>query len=400
MKQANNNEVDLLLRSLAKRERSASQLQSGVASKDRTLSNHLDADELNSYAEGVMPATARARYSAHLADCDRCRRLVISLAQAGGATTQYEALNQKSGSGFWQRLAALFSPPVLRYAVPALVLTAVIAISMLALRQQRRSEFVAQNQEANPSIANQPSQTESPPARTGNEAPSTTQEGGEAPANASPKKEKDNSVNERNGVAQVPTTSNVAPTPSTKNLPQSGGAAGSVDLRPSFAPETQAPPPPAPRRPEPVEADKATTLQKAQPAGSEVQERQREEYKAPPKDESPSNRPNATKAEATPTNGPRFGALSSVAGSRAGDTGKSRSDSDAETRKVSGRRFRRQGNAWIDTAYDSSRATTSVARGSEQFRALIADEPGIRAIAEQLGGDVIVVWKGRAYRIH
>jgi hypothetical protein len=40
-----------------------------------------------------------------------------------------------------------------------------------------------------------------------------------------------------------------------------------------------------------------------------------------------------------------------------------------------------------------------LARGSESFRALVADEPAINTIAEQLDGEVIVVWKGRAYRI-
>jgi hypothetical protein len=71
-----------------------------------------------------------------------------------------------------------------------------------------------------------------------------------------------------------------------------------------------------------------------------------------------------------------------------------------ETRSVAGRQFRRQGGAWVDRAYASGRATVNIARGSEQYRALVADEPPLRTIAEQLGGEVIVVWKGRAYRIH
>jgi hypothetical protein len=66
---------------------------------------------------------------------------------------------------------------------------------------------------------------------------------------------------------------------------------------------------------------------------------------------------------------------------------------------VGGRQFRQQGNAWVDTAYTQGRATVNITRGSEQYRALTADEPGLRSIAEQLGGEVIVVWKGRAYRI-
>jgi hypothetical protein len=74
-------------------------------------------------------------------------------------------------------------------------------------------------------------------------------------------------------------------------------------------------------------------------------------------------------------------------------------NSSAETRKVAGRRFRRQGDSWIDTAYSPSQATTVVRRNSEQYRALVADEPEIGRITAALGGEVIVVWKGRAYRI-
>jgi hypothetical protein len=71
----------------------------------------------------------------------------------------------------------------------------------------------------------------------------------------------------------------------------------------------------------------------------------------------------------------------------------------AETRTVAGRKFRKQGDSWIDVAYSSVRVTTNLSRGSEQYRALIADEPGIKTIADQLDGEVVVVWKGRAYRI-
>ena len=78
-----------------------------------------------------------------------------------------------------------------------------------------------------------------------------------------------------------------------------------------------------------------------------------------------------------------------------------RSDADQyeETREVAGRRFRKQDNAWVDSAYAGARPVMTVVRGSEQYRVLIADEPGIRTVAETLAGEVIVVWKGRAYRI-
>jgi hypothetical protein len=42
---------------------------------------------------------------------------------------------------------------------------------------------------------------------------------------------------------------------------------------------------------------------------------------------------------------------------------------------------------------------TGVRRGSEEFRALVADIPELGRIAEQIGGEVIAVIGNRAYRI-
>ncbi len=61
--------------------------------------------------------------------------------------------------------------------------------------------------------------------------------------------------------------------------------------------------------------------------------------------------------------------------------------SSAEMRVVAGRRFRKDESVWIDTAYAAPRATVNVTRGSEQYRALIADEPGIKTIADELDGE-------------
>ena len=88
-----------------------------------------------------------------------------------------------------------------------------------------------------------------------------------------------------------------------------------------------------------------------------------------------------------------------VAVGRGPSADKNKKGADVETRSVMGRYFTREGEAWVDTAYQYSQATVRVARGSDQFRALVADEPAIRTIAAQLDGVVIVVWKNRAYRI-
>ena len=67
-------QIDVLLRRHAERARSNSAIE------------HLDADELNAFAEGSLPVAARSRCVSHLADCDDCRRLVSQLAIGAGAT--------------------------------------------------------------------------------------------------------------------------------------------------------------------------------------------------------------------------------------------------------------------------------------------------------------------------
>jgi hypothetical protein len=39
----------------------------------------------------------------------------------------------------------------------------------------------------------------------------------------------------------------------------------------------------------------------------------------------------------------------------------------------------------------------SISRGSGDFNNL---DSGLRSIAQELGGELIVVWKGKAYQIH
>jgi hypothetical protein len=76
-----------------------------------------------------------------------------------------------------------------------------------------------------------------------------------------------------------------------------------------------------------------------------------------------------------------------------------RSNAAEESRSVAGHRFRREGGAWVDVNYKPSMVTTGVRRGTDHYRGLVADFPDIGRVAEQLGGEVTVVVRGRAYRI-
>src|SRR5438132_7823635 len=138
MKQAENNQIDILLRGLAQRERAAVNAQSVPQSAKAHLpagtSIHLDADELSAYTENALPLATRARYTAHLVDCDDCRKIVSQLSVATGLPAETRVAGHETIASKWrEKLAALLSPPVLRYAMPALVLLAVSAVSLLLL---------------------------------------------------------------------------------------------------------------------------------------------------------------------------------------------------------------------------------------------------------------------------
>ena len=65
------------------------------------------------------------------------------------------------------------------------------------------------------------------------------------------------------------------------------------------------------------------------------------------------------------------------------------------TRSAGGKTFNNRERVWYDSTY-SGQATTNVRRGSTEFQKLDA---GLRSIAGNIGGTVVVVWKGKAYRI-
>ena len=401
MKQANNNEVDLLLRSLA-RERDERSMQVASMSVDgkRTVSEHLDADELNSCAEGVVPAPARTRYIEHLADCEQCRSIVIGLTQAAGAVTRYESLEQQRGLSFWQKLAALFSPAVLRYAVPALALAGIVGISLLVLRQQRNQDLAQNEPAATSTSSDRLKQTESLAGKSPSERRPEVQKTLEPGTTADASKPKNNLQDDETVVAQAPGgDSNFAAAPKVKDATPSGQESGEMQTKPVYGlePKVPAPPPPSTAL---SEADKSSGIAKEQPAKREdrdEQERRQDLYVNVPSDEHGPNR-SAAPRSAAPQGGRQAEGVMTTRGASAADKKEKAGEAEATT-TVAGRHFRSEGNAWVDTAYDSSRATIKVTRGSEQYRALVADEPGLRTIADQLRGVVIVVWKNRAYRI-
>lgn len=375
MSQSGKNEVDLLLRALGRDARTK-----GTASQlGETLGAHLDADELNAFAENVLPAATRIRYAAHLADCDDCRGVVTQLAQSAGVSQRpFPVRTQRN---FWNYVSAFFSPAVLRYAVPSLVLALVAGIGFFVYREQQRPDLVAQrtSSEVQPSNAAQPvpvasvetlnRQQEGPSANVASDKSSSTN----VPTTKSEQAGKGASSGEAG-------TGRVEESVTAERHDQAGAAAPPPQV--TYAPEPKSDTAPVPSRDEQV-GKTAAAREREQETGREV-EGQRAEADSP-KDmnaRSVSNLP-ATKRASQQKNEAML----------------AKEKTQADVRSVAGRQFRRDGDTWIDTSYDG-RATVVVKRGSEQYRALVADEPQLRSIAESFGGTVIVVWKGRGYRFH
>ncbi|HZH31520.1 MAG TPA: hypothetical protein VEY11_12215 [Pyrinomonadaceae bacterium] len=459
MKAEFDKEMDSLLRERARRVRAASG-RTGDAGSGAPHAAHLDADEQSAYAENALPAAARAHYTAHLADCDDCRRSVTQLALAAGTAAQLEpretARTISSQTGWRERLGALLSPRAWRYAVPALALLLVGVVSVVVLtRRTERVTSIArreatETQRNGAAKSNGATQTEAHHAPNDNAAPvdGATQNETVASPGADASVEKPNSPlsreeitanHDREGAAQSPPGvggGQAAPPPPVAAV--SGGGAGGTGAR-----AVSVSPTPAPvvsdgvtsasdrddyiRRGEPV-SEQSRVEQKL---GS-VENRQREQVSNSRRNEQArsartaeadsaragqqSGDMAAAPAAPLPTPPPPPAAAATTARSarrsaqdRAGDEDSAagaaersetgRAKSVAEMRGVAGRRFRRQGDAWIDTAYRAGQSYTTVRRNSEQFRALVADEPELRRIADALGGEVTVVWKGRAYRI-
>jgi hypothetical protein len=382
-----NNDIDLLLRQLTRRSGAP------VSEFDE---QHLDADELNSYVANALPAAARARYTDHLADCSSCRKLVTQLSAAQGPVPSEQRAGVIAPSGLKSFLASLFSPLVLRYAVPALGLIIVAAVGFIVLRDRQNRESVAslRAEEPNSVAATRPQEQTTPSGEFASDS------------------------NTAQPLVQKPEPARTETAPTATARAEAKAPVVAKKLADSETAAAAEPPPAAPKAASTEEAKQSEDLQKQKKA--DVAEQAPVRGVADREDRPSKNEARDTTPQASVTVTPGGTAQRNYE-IRSGKTGEANSaggvqsfkrtpaekeaDKDTSlnlataTRSLAGRRFRKSGSVWIDTEYESSTPTTNITRGSEQYRALIADEPSLRTIAETLDGEIIVVWKSRAYRI-
>src|SRR6266705_1809721 len=148
----NDAQIDVLLRRYSQKTESTS--ASELASAKPNIEAHLDADELNAFAEGALSSAARARYVSHLADCNHCRQLATQLTLAASRSVLANGESTapaRARVSLLESLRNLFAPRKLRYTAFALIVIAVVGITFVALRRRaedRASTLIAQNDEA------------------------------------------------------------------------------------------------------------------------------------------------------------------------------------------------------------------------------------------------------------
>ena len=402
---------------------------------------HLDADELNAFAERSAPAAARSRYVSHLAECEDCRKLATQLSIAAGATANVGAGAIETASGsFRQKLTSFFAPPMLRYAAFAAVLVVAVGVTFLALRNQRDSApRLAQNEQANDTQAtavkqdDRAAQTTKQTAQTYASPSATTSQLTE---NVDRKKDESKVAAADTAAPPKPQKEAVAAADQPALAQKRAGELITAERQREGQQPSFAPPPPGEagrvqsKSAEERDAQRAASVsgpQKSEPASDkfkvmdrsvggisqnraaqggddrtrndQAMNQQSTNQQAQQNQQSQNRMRDSNSQAMTLGNLPANRARDDVSNeARKPATGAARSESEKapETRSIGGHKFRRQGNAWVDSKFKSSMSITNVARGSDAFRAL---DPAVRSMAEQLGGEVIVVSKGKAYRI-
>ncbi len=358
---------------------------------DVVSSRHLDADEISAFAENAMPEKSRAFYSAHLADCDRCRKILSNLLVLNVEATPTTAPTAVATAAAtldlpWYR--RLFAFPNVAYVMGSLVLVFAGFLSYTIVQNSTGDAGLVSQAENPESADSGPSFNSEPPYSS------------EANANSA-----------ANSGANAMSTAGSAPTNSNANVsgPRAATAdraLGEAELRDDkgfvsdgiSSSDTKAASPPAAMHPV---AKDAPARERDELAKAKAEEKAAD---LAAQEKSPSNlsimrqqSSGAVPAQSGPmrNNDSQYNRQMENMDERAKMSAKRDADGSSGRKVVSGKTFERKDGVWYDTTYQS-RPTINVRRGTAEFNRLDA---GLRSIAKQLSGTAVIVWGAKAYRI-
>ena len=374
-------EIDTLLR---KAHRDAPVLVGDYAS-----SGHLDADEISAFAENAMPEKSRALYSAHLADCDRCRKmlsnlLVMNAESAPAAAPSLSAITiAERAAEPWYRRLFLF--PNLAYVMGGLVLLFAGFLGYTVMRNASSGDaFVSQVSEkaetrGGPNFQAEP---ELPIALANSNAASNMAANTATATDALVGRDANSSPEAR---AITEATPVAGPRTNENNFVLDGVEANSPPAPPPVAAAEAAPKDKERDRDDAKlkveEKATGTTLDLAKNDNISKQQ----QYSLPAQSGPMRNNENLYNRQ-----------LENLQRRPAAKRAEQAEDeSPSGRRAVGGKTFERKQSVWYDVTYQG-RPTINVRRGTDEYNRL---DGGLRAIANSLSGTVVVVWGAKAYRI-
>jgi hypothetical protein len=361
-------EIDALLRQTARSEQFATVNGSNAPA-------HIDADAISAFAENALPEKTRALYMTHLADCDRCRKIlsnVITLGQNAEVSASSSVTEVIGAVPLpWYRRLLLF--PNLAYTMGALVLVFGGLLGFLVLQNSKLMTGTEVSQVANKAPDQPQYPAQEPVARTANSV---------AASNAN--------IAMPTGAPNFHGTMDVEATPGP-GIPIDEAKTGE-DKQIS----RENPKGPPEERPADIltERNDGTVVRKAETT-SELQNKTANEAKP----SMPGGQP--APASAAPPPPPPAKTDARARDERVKDSDDKEKKLSAfgsaasGHREVNGKSFSRVGSVWYDAAYQGQQ-TKDVRRGTNEYRKL---DSGLRSIADRLGGTVVVVWRDGAYRI-
>jgi hypothetical protein len=364
--------------------------------------SHLDADTIAAFAENALPVKSRTIYTQHLAACDPCRMSLASLISINAAAEPAMAAAAAPMpvlSVPWYR--KLFQAPNLAYVMGGLVLIFGGLFGLILLQNTYRSDNATLSK-----VVDEPQASQSAPAQaeganslySANAATNTTVNApGEIPRNVgvADTGEQPQDVTVASGSGAVPPA--IAGDTTTAAAPTKDASLDGVDKAKSA--QTQPAPMNAPKREEDAQEKKEFRL-----AAAEQENRKQDQTAAGNVYNQQQQNNQMTPNSASKVMGPSRNAIQRD--NRAYDDSKMRTQTESgagarsneaapAVRRAGGKTFELKQGAWYDSAY-SGQKTKNIRRSSEDYRKL---DGGIRSIADNIGGTVVIVWNGKAYRI-
>ncbi|MGB7070552.1 MAG: zf-HC2 domain-containing protein [Pyrinomonadaceae bacterium] len=327
------------------------------------IGEHLGPDELVSFAENALPEKTRARYTQHFASCENCRRIlsrliVLNSEAAPDVVLSSAAPARAVANDSWY--SRLFRLPQLAAAMGAVVLAFTGFLGFLAYQSFTGS----QSEQLSKVTVSEPSR-DADTSNASNAAASANTYSANIPSKAA-------------AAANAAESNPVIPPDPTleQNKPKESRPA---EIDSVIAKGVTAPPPP----PAAAEESRSDEAASRPTISAESEMRIDPATAAAPPTATPA--PYAAKRDS----------VQSLKKSQRARTDDSALKTTAPVRTVAGRKFDRRDGVWYDEGY-RGQTTINVRRGTEEFWKL---DDGLRAIADGIGGTVVVLWKDRAYRI-